>query len=83
MKSFDQGLSLNRIAVQATIHCLTGCVIGEVLGMVVGTALQWSNAAAVGLSVVLAFLFGYALTLMPLPTTPLNPTFSPRGRRSG
>ena len=83
MKSFYQGLSPNRIAVQATIHCLTWCAIGEILGMVVGTALQWSNAATVGLSVVLAFLFGYALTLTPLPTTPLNPTFSTWGRRSG
>jgi hypothetical protein len=66
MKRLQQRVSLNLLALQATTHCLTGCAIGEVLGMVVGTALQWSNAATVALSVVLAFLFGYALTLMPL-----------------
>jgi hypothetical protein len=58
--------SLNRTAWSATLHCLTGCAIGEVLGMVIGTALAWSNAATVALSVVLAFFFGYALTLLPL-----------------
>ena len=58
--------SLNRIALSATLHCLTGCAIGEVLGMVVGTALGWGNWATVGLSVVLAFLFGYSLTMLPL-----------------
>jgi hypothetical protein len=58
--------SLNRIALSATLHCLTGCAIGEVLGMVVGTALGLSNWATVGLSVVLAFLFGYSLTMLPL-----------------
>ena len=58
--------SLNRLAVQATTHCLTGCAIGEVLGMVIGTALDWGNLATIGLSVVLAFLFGYALTVRPL-----------------
>lgn len=58
--------SLNRTAWSATLHCLTGCAIGEVLGMVVGTALGWGNAATIALAVVLAFLFGYALTLRPL-----------------
>jgi hypothetical protein len=58
--------SLNRVAFSATTHCLTGCAIGEVLGMVIGTALAWSNAATIALSVVLAFLFGYALTMIPL-----------------
>ena len=58
--------SLNRIALSATLHCLTGCAIGEVLGMVIGTALGWGNWATVGLSVVLAFLFGYSLTMLPL-----------------
>lgn len=58
--------SLNRVAFSATTHCLTGCAIGEVLGMVIGTTLAWSNAATVALSVVLAFLFGYALTMIPL-----------------
>jgi hypothetical protein len=58
--------SLNRTAWSATLHCLTGCAIGEVLGMVIGTALGWSNAATIALAVVLAFLFGYVLTLRPL-----------------
>ena len=58
--------SQSRLAVSATVHCLTGCGIGEVLGMVIGTALQWTNAATIVLAVVLAFVFGYALTLRPL-----------------
>ncbi len=58
--------SLNRLAFTATAHCLTGCAIGEVLGMVIGTALSWRNLATVVLSVVLAFFFGYALTVRPL-----------------
>jgi uncharacterized protein DUF4396 len=53
-------------AIQATLHCLTGCAIGEVLGMIIATALAWGNAASIGISVVLAFLFGYALTLRPM-----------------
>jgi hypothetical protein len=52
-----------RMAAQATLHCLTGCAIGEVLGMVIGTATGLSNAATVVLSVALAFVFGYALTM--------------------
>ncbi len=58
--------SLNRLAFSATTHCLTGCSIGEVLGMVIGTALGWSNWPTVVLSTVLAFVFGYLLTLLPL-----------------
>ena len=58
--------SLNHTAFQATVHCLTGCAIGEVLGMVIGTALGWSNLATIVLAVALAFFFGYALTLIPL-----------------
>ncbi|MFF4172724.1 DUF4396 domain-containing protein [Streptomyces sp. NPDC001744] len=50
-------------AAKATLHCLTGCAIGEVLGMVVGTALGWGNTPTMILAVVLAFFFGYALTL--------------------
>jgi hypothetical protein len=52
-----------RVAVQATLHCLTGCAIGEVLGMIIGTGAGLHNAATVVLSVVLAFFFGYALTM--------------------
>ena len=50
-------------AATATLHCLTGCAIGEVLGMVIGTALGLHNAATVVLSIVLAFVFGYGLTM--------------------
>ena len=60
------GDSLNRLAALATLHCLTGCAIGEVLGMVIGTALDWSNAATIALAVFLAFVFGYSLTMVPL-----------------
>lgn len=51
------------IAVQATLHCLTGCAVGEVLGMVIGTALAWGNLPTTVLAIALAFLFGYSLTL--------------------
>src|SRR3954452_3855907 len=58
--------SLNRSAFSATTHCLTGCAIGEVLGMVVATALGWGDVASIALSIVLAFVFGYSLTLVPV-----------------
>jgi hypothetical protein len=58
--------SLNALAFSATVHCLTGCAIGEVLGMIIGTALEWSNLATIAISIVLAFLFGYSLTSWPL-----------------
>src|SRR3954471_24867402 len=58
--------SLNRSGFSATTHCLTGCAIGEVLGMVIATALGWGNVASIAISVVLAFFFGYALTLGPV-----------------
>ncbi|MFF0554099.1 DUF4396 domain-containing protein [Streptomyces sp. NPDC004311] len=51
------------VAARATLHCLTGCAIGEVLGMVIGTALGWGNVQTMVLAIVLAFFFGYALTL--------------------
>jgi hypothetical protein len=60
------GASLNRLAWSATLHCLTGCSIGEVLGMLIGTALAWGNAQTIALSVALAFAFGYVLTMRPL-----------------
>ena len=58
--------SLNSLALSATVHCLTGCAIGEMLGLVFGTALGWGNTASVALAVVLAFFLGYLLTLLPL-----------------
>ena len=58
--------SLNRTAFSATLHCLTGCAIGEVLGIVIGTALGWSNITTIVLAIVLAFFFGYGLTMLPL-----------------
>jgi hypothetical protein len=57
---------LNRTAFSATLHCLTGCAIGEVLGMVIGSALGWGTVAAIALAIVLAFFFGYGLTMLPL-----------------
>jgi hypothetical protein len=59
-------MSVNRLAVQATNHCLTGCGIGEVLGMVLATWWGWGDAASIALAVVLAFFFGYTLTSLPL-----------------
>jgi hypothetical protein len=58
--------SPNRVAFDATLHCLTGCAIGEILGLVIGTALGWGNGATIALAVVLAFVFGYSLTMWPL-----------------
>ncbi|HEV2782222.1 MAG TPA: DUF4396 domain-containing protein [Actinophytocola sp.] len=55
-----------RTAANATLHCLTGCAIGEVLGMVIGTSLGWSTWPTVILSIALAFLFGYSLTIRPV-----------------
>ncbi|WP_328872392.1 DUF4396 domain-containing protein [Streptomyces sp. NBC_00287] len=51
------------MAIKATLHCLTGCAIGEILGMVIGTALGWGNAPTMVLAITLAFLFGYSFTL--------------------
>jgi hypothetical protein len=58
--------SLNRTAFSARLHCLTGCAIGEVLGIVIGTVLGWSTVATIALAIVLAFFFGYGLTMLPL-----------------
>jgi hypothetical protein len=58
--------SLNRTALSATVHCLTGCAIGEILGLVIGTALGWGDVPTMALAIALAFTFGYSLTLLPL-----------------
>jgi Domain of unknown function (DUF4396) len=58
--------TLNGLAFSATVHCLTGCAIGEILGMVIGTALGFSDLGTIALAVALAFLFGYGLTSLPL-----------------
>jgi Domain of unknown function (DUF4396) len=57
---------LNRAALSATIHCLTGCAIGEVVGMAIAEAFGWSNAIQIALAIALAFVFGYSLTLWPV-----------------
>jgi Domain of unknown function (DUF4396) len=61
-----EGAALTGVAVSATLHCLTGCAIGEVAGVAIGTAAGWSDLATIVLAIVLAFLFGYALTSLPL-----------------
>ncbi len=73
MQTSAQRASLNQSAFQATVHCLTGCAIGEVLGMVIATALGWGNAASIAIAILLAFLFGYALTLRPLVSAGVAP----------
>ena len=60
------GMSLNKMAASATLHCLTGCAIGEVSGLIIGTALGWSPFQTIALAVALAFLFGYTLSTLPL-----------------
>ena len=61
-----EGAALTRLAVSATLHCLTGCAIGEILGLVLATWWGWSNGPSIALAVALAFLFGYALTIAPV-----------------
>src|SRR5215218_10715143 len=60
------GRALTNTAISATLHCLTGCAIGEILGMAIGTALGFSDWGTVALAVALAFFFGYTLTSIPL-----------------
>ncbi len=60
------GTALTRLAISATLHCLTGCAIGEVLGLAIATQLGWEDLPSIALAVVLAFFFGYLLTLRPL-----------------
>lgn len=65
--------SLTRLAVAATLHCLTGCAIGEILGLVLATWWGWSNPPSIILAVALAFLFGYTLTILPMLRAGLPP----------
>ena len=58
--------SLNKTALSATLHCLTGCAIGEVIGMIISAALNWHAFPSVVISIVLAFVFGYGLSMLPL-----------------
>ena len=58
--------SINKMAASATLHCLTGCAIGEVTGLIVGTVLGWTTLQTIALAVVLAFLFGFTLSTLPL-----------------
>jgi hypothetical protein len=64
---------LTRTALSATIHCFTGCAIGEVAGMAIATALGWGNAPTIAISVLLAFIFGYALSMRSLLRSGLGP----------
>jgi hypothetical protein len=65
--------SLSRTALMATVHCLTGCAIGEILGMVLATWWGWGDTASIDLSIALAFAFGYGLTSLPLLRSGLPP----------
>jgi hypothetical protein len=60
------GRALDQVALSATLHCLTGCALGEIVGVAIGTALGWSNLGTIVLAIALAFLFGYSLTSLPL-----------------
>jgi hypothetical protein len=62
----QSGAALTGVAINATLHCLTGCAIGEIAGMAIATAMDWSNGPTIVISIVLAFVFGYSLTSLPL-----------------
>ena len=59
-------MDLNKTAASATLHCLTGCAIGEIIGMIISTAWNWSAVPSIVISIVLAFVFGYSLSMLPL-----------------
>jgi hypothetical protein len=58
--------SLTKTALSATLHCLTGCAIGEIVGMIISTGLNWSTIPSIAISIVLAFGFGYSFSMFPL-----------------
>ncbi len=62
----SHGANLNALATSATLHCLTGCAIGEFSGMAIGTAMGWGNLSTTALAIALAYFFGFGLTAMPL-----------------
>ena len=64
--SRPRGRELNKLAISATLHCLTGCAIGEILGLVLATWWGWSHGPSIALAVVLAFVFGYTLAMIPV-----------------
>ncbi len=66
MKLVLQATGLKKLAFSATLHCFTGCSVGEILGMVLGIIFKWPNIETVVVATVLAFLFGYSLTMLPL-----------------
>ncbi len=68
----DQTGGVNAMALSATLHCLTGCAVGEILGLMIGTAIGLSAGWTVALAVALAFVFGYALSTLPLVKTGLG-----------
>jgi hypothetical protein len=65
--------SLNRLALSATVHCMTGCAIGEFSGMAIGAALSWGDVSQMALAIGLAYLFGFSLTALPLVRAGLAP----------
>src|SRR4051794_31168585 len=65
-ESLSGAMPVNRLAISATNHCLTGCAIGEVLGMAIATALGWGNVAQIALAIAPAYVFGFGLTALPL-----------------
>jgi len=65
-KSMNDHAMLTSMAVSATLHCLTGCAIGEIIGLIAGTAFGWANLPTIVLSIALAFVFGYTLSTLPL-----------------
>ena len=71
--SEQHATSLTRQAVAATLHCLTGCAIGEVLGLVLATWWAWGDVPSIALAIVLAFVFGYALSIRPVLAAGLAP----------
>jgi uncharacterized cupredoxin-like copper-binding protein len=66
MEQPGTGGGINSMAASATLHCLTGCAIGEISGLIIGTAMGLDNVATIALAIGLAFLFGYTLSTLPL-----------------